>query len=337
MSNVDGGPRPQTAKSDPEVSVIIPAYRSHETLAACLETLQEQTLGDFETILVDSSPDDRCERIVRSSFPDILLLRHPSRLFPHAARNRGAARARGRLLVFTDSDVSFDRRWLENLVRSHRDSGDLISGAIDCWGRRWLDSGIHLCKFSKWLPGGEPRAVDCAPTANLLISRDLYDAIGGFAVEGFTGDVPFSWEARKRGERIRFEPSAIVFHHHPRTRSFLRERFERGVLFAGLRTGWLGGRQRTALFYLTVSVLPIRFLRILLLVAGQAWRAGWVGRYVATIPIVAAGHAAWLAGESLGYIRFLLAHRRRPDREPTAPRATDRERPQTLKQSANKL
>jgi GT2 family glycosyltransferase len=323
--------------SDPEVSVIIPAYRSHETLAMCLESLQAQTLADFETIVVDSSPDDRGERIVRSRFPNVLFLRHHTRLLPHAARNRGVAHSKGRLLVFTDPDMSFDRRWLENLTRSHRESGDLISGAIDCYGRRWLDSGVHLCKFSKWLPGGEPRATDCAPTGNLLVTRGLYDAIGGFPDKEFLGDVTFSWETRKRGEQLRFEPAAIVFHHHIHTlRSSLKERFERGALFAALRTRWHGGQRRTALFYLTVSVLPIRFCRIMLLVAGQAARAGWLGRYLATFPIVAAGYAASLAGESLGYVRFLLERRRRPNREPAIFPVMDRQRPQALKESAGK-
>lgn len=294
----------------PQVSVVIPAYQSHDTIASCLQTLRAQTYRDFETIVVDSSPDARCEEIVRRDFPEILFVRSPKRLLPHAARNRGAARARGCLFVFTDPDVSFDPHWLEALVRSHRKSGGLISGAIDCFGSRWLDCGVHLCKFSKWLPGGSPRPTDCAPTANLLVTKELYEAIGGFPDEEFLGDVIFSWEARRRGELLQFEPSAVVFHEHRhRIGSFLRERFERGILFAGVRTRWHGSRRRTALFYLAVSVLPIRYPRILALVAGQAWRSGWRQRYLSTFPLFAAGHAASLAGESLGYLRFLFQRR----------------------------
>jgi N-acetylglucosaminyl-diphospho-decaprenol L-rhamnosyltransferase len=294
----------------PEVSIVIPAYQSHETIASCLQSLRAQTYRDFETIVVDSSPDARCEQIVRREFPEIQFVHSSKRLLPHAARNRGAARARGRLFVFTDPDVSFDSHWLEALVRSHRKSGGPISGAIDCFGSRWLDSGIHLCKFSKWLPGGSPRPTDCAPTANLLVTRTLYEAIGGFRDEEFLGDLIFSWQARRRGDRLQFEPAAVVFHEHrQRIGSFLRERFERGILFAGVRTRWYESRKRTALFYLTVSVLPIRFPRILALVAGQAWRAGWRLRYLSTFPLFAAGHAASLAGESLGYLRFLLTRR----------------------------
>lgn len=291
----------------PQVSVIIPAYFSQDTIAFCLQTLRAQTYRDFETIVVDSSPDARCEEIVRGGFPEVLFVRSPMRLLPHAARNRGASHARGSLFVFTDPDVSFDSQWLEALVRSHRGGGGPISGAIDCFGSRWLDCGVHLCKFGKWLPGGSPRLIDCAPTANLLVTRALYEAIGGFRDEEFLGDLIFSWEASRRGERLQFEPAAVVFHEHRHgIGSFLRERFERGIVFAGVRTRWHGSRRRTALFYLAVSVLPIRYPRILALVAGQAWRAGWRLRYLSTFPLFAAGHAASLAGESLGYLRFLL-------------------------------
>lgn len=299
----------------PEVSVIIPAYRSHETIAACLATLRGQTYRAFETIVVDSSPDERCAAIVRQHFPEVRFLHHTTRLLPHAARNRGAALARGRLLIFTDPDVSFEARWLESLVRSYRESGHVIAGAIECNGTRWLDRGVHLCKFSKWLSAGRPRPTDCAPTANLLVARTLYEEIGGFLDEEFLGDLLFSWEAIRRGETLRFEPAAVVFHHHRHgLRSFLAERFERGVLFAGARTRWHRERRSTALFYLAVSVLPIRLLRILALVAGQTGRAGlpWFGRYLAMFPVVVAGHAVSLAAESIGYARCLLRRREPP-------------------------
>ena len=295
----------------PEVSVVIPAYLSQETLEDCLLSLRGQSHPSFETIVVDSSPDDRCAAIVEK-FPEARLIRHPGRLLPHGARNRGAAAARGEILVFTDPDVSFDARWLERLVRRHRQGAAVVSGAIDCRGGRWLDRGVHLCKFSKWLPAGSVRPVDCAPTANLLVSRPLFDALGGFPDDEFLGDLVFSWRAMERGETLWFEPSAAVSHHHLHgIRSFLAERYERGILFAGVRTRWHRERRSVALFYLAVTVLPIRLTRILFLVAGHSIRAGlaWSGRYLATFPVVAAGHAASLAGEALGYARCVLRSR----------------------------
>jgi len=78
-----------------EVSVVLPAWNSHETVAACLESLRSQTFRQFETIVVDSSPGRETEEIVLSRFCDVRYHRSPRRLLPHAARNLGAGLARG--------------------------------------------------------------------------------------------------------------------------------------------------------------------------------------------------------------------------------------------------
>jgi GT2 family glycosyltransferase len=289
----------------PAVSVVIPAYESQRTLAGCLEALCRQTFRDFETIVVDSSPGEAAEvtdRIVREGFPAVRFERGERRLLPHAARNLGVERSRGGLLAFTDPDVYARPDWLERLVAAHRATGEPVAGALACHGGRWLDQGVHLCKFSKWLPGGAPREVDMSPTANMLLSRSQFEAAGGFPGEEFLGDVTLSRSLRNRGHRLGLEPRAVVEHHHLHTLgSFVEERFTRGRMYGHLRLDGLGGGRGTALAWLAVTVLPVRLARILALVGRHASRSGQTGRYLVTLPLVAAGHAASLAGEAAAY------------------------------------
>jgi len=293
--------------SIPEVSVIIPAYRSHRTIAGCLRALGTQTFADFEAVVIDSSPDTESERIVREEFPEVRFERSQRRLLPHAARNRGVEIARGELLVFSDPDVYADPEWLETLVASHRTTGGIAVGAIACHGQGWVDLGSHLCKFSKWLPGGCPREVDNAPTANLLSPRRLFVEIGGFPGDLLLGDASFSWKARSLGHVLWFEPRAVVVHDHGQTlREMLEERYRRGVLFGQLRADFYGHRRAQHLFYLLVTVLPVRLPRILTLIAAHCWRAGRLPDFVSTLPVVALGQSAWLAGECRSYARLLL-------------------------------
>jgi O-antigen biosynthesis protein len=298
-----------TAPTDgpPAVSVILPGYRSAATIAGCLEALARQTFRDFETIVVDSSPDGATADLVAVRFPWVRFERSRRRLLPHAARNRGVEMARGEILVFSDPDVYPRPDWLERLVKTHREAGEVVVGAIACHGRRWRDQGIHLCKFSKWLPGGPPRTVDMGPTANLLLARADFLATGGFIREEMLGDVSLSWRLRENGRALRFAPDAVVEHHHLHTvRSFLAERYTRGEMYGALRAARPGWGRGTAAFYLLASVLPVRLPRILALVAGQAARAGQAGRYFSTLPLIALGHAASLAGEAVAYLRLLL-------------------------------
>lgn len=84
---------------------------------------------------------------------------------------RATARRRvpwGELLVSIDADVYSHPDWSETLVGEHDAGAEVVVGAIAPHGGRLLDLGIHFCKFVKSVPAGEPRAVDTAPTANLL-------------------------------------------------------------------------------------------------------------------------------------------------------------------------
>ena len=290
----------------PAVSIVIPAYRSDRTVAGCLAALARQSFRDREVVLVDSSPDDATQRIVRESFPWVRYERAAGRLLPHAARNRGVDLARADLLVFTDPDVYAHPDWLARLHAAHRATGEVVVGGIACFGRRWLDQGIHLCKFSKWLPGGPPRPLDMGPTANLLVSRADFRAAAGFPGTQLLGDVTFSRRLAAAGKALLLQPDAVVEHHHLHTfASFLAERYRRGRLFGELRCSWLAGRRGALLGYLLVTALPVRLARIMGLVAAHAARAGQTGTYLATLPITLAGHAAALAGEAVTYARRL--------------------------------
>jgi GT2 family glycosyltransferase len=299
-----------TTATSPEVSIVVPLYESQRTLRRCLAALSRQSLRDFETILVDSSPGRECERIVAeaaTTVPGLRYLRAPQRLLPQAARLAGVAVAGAPLLVFTDPDCYAAPDWLERLLAAHRTAGGATVGALACHGRRWLDEGVHLCKFSKWLPGGEPRQVDMGPTAGLLCPRDLFERAGGFGDEGMMGDTILSWSLRRAGQTLWFEPCAVAEHHHLQTwRSFVAERYRRGKLFGCLRLDWLNGGRATALGYLLASALPVRLATNLAHTAHHAARAGLLGGFAACLPIIVLGHAASLGGESVVYAGRLL-------------------------------
>jgi len=107
---------------DPLCSVIVPTLRRPAQLAECLAALAELDYpGDrYEVIVVDDGGDVPLESVL-APFRDRLRLtllagRHAG---PAAARNAGAARAQGELLVFTDDDCRPRRDWLRRLADRH--------------------------------------------------------------------------------------------------------------------------------------------------------------------------------------------------------------------------
>ena len=110
------------------VAVILPAYRSQATAAACLAALRGQTWRDWEAVVVDTSPDGETAAVV-AAFPEVRLLRPGWRLLPHAARNLGVAETTGPLLVFSDPDAYARQDWLARLIEAHERTGAVVVGA----------------------------------------------------------------------------------------------------------------------------------------------------------------------------------------------------------------
>jgi GT2 family glycosyltransferase len=284
----------------------VAAYRSESTIARCLESLAAQTYPSFELIVVDSSPDDGTAAIVRSRFPQVVLVRSRERLLPHASRNRGVREARGRLLVFTDGDVYPRPTWLERLVTAHERSGGAVTGAIDCAGRSWAHRGMHYTKFDEWLPGGEFRSTEYAPTASFLCERRVFDEVGGFRGENILGDAIFSRRLRESGIPLWLEPAALVEHQHEGgLRSHLVERYERGRALGRLRLDWEGFRRPRAALQMAASVLPARLAKLLFRASRNAWRAGRFLDFLSVAPWVVAGQWFWLLGEAAAYAESL--------------------------------
>jgi glycosyltransferase involved in cell wall biosynthesis len=71
----------------PLVAVIIPAYKSDQTIAHCLETMKSQIYPAVEIIVVDSSPNSQTAQAARTQYAHIRYIRSSVRLLPHAARN----------------------------------------------------------------------------------------------------------------------------------------------------------------------------------------------------------------------------------------------------------
>jgi glycosyltransferase involved in cell wall biosynthesis len=83
-------------------SVIIPVYNRRTHLMACLDSVRAQRHSPDEVIVVDDgSTDGSCEAL--AGVDGVTIIRQDN-AGPGAARNRGAAAARGDYLVFVDSD-----------------------------------------------------------------------------------------------------------------------------------------------------------------------------------------------------------------------------------------
>ena len=119
----------------PKVSVIIPLYNASPYLAE-LKQVWEQTLNDFELILVDDcSQDDTWEQLQRfkSDYPErtIILARNERNLGPGGTRNHGLSLSSGQYVIFLDGDDRYEPTMLGKMAAKLDETcADVVCGGF---------------------------------------------------------------------------------------------------------------------------------------------------------------------------------------------------------------
>lgn len=130
------------------VSVIIPNYNAKEYIKQCIESVLLQDYKDFEIIIVDDgSTDNSWEIIGEMAAGDERIRPHrQANLNASIARNRGIEIAKGKYLLFLDSDDVLFPNALSKLVTAIEDSeSDIAIGnykQIDRCGRTIRDCNV---------------------------------------------------------------------------------------------------------------------------------------------------------------------------------------------------
>ncbi len=99
-----------------EVSVIIPVFNQLQFTHACLASLQTaQERARFEVIIVDDCSTDKTTEVV-PQIHGVVYLRNETNSGFIVSCNRGAAKARGKYLVFLNNDTLASDGWLSALM-----------------------------------------------------------------------------------------------------------------------------------------------------------------------------------------------------------------------------
>jgi glycosyltransferase involved in cell wall biosynthesis len=107
------------------ISVVVPLYNKQLFFRRALDSIFTQTHHDFELIVVDDGSTDQSLEVVKGIRDPRLRVFSQSNQGPGAARNRGAAEARGEYVAFLDADDE----WLPDFLRK---SLDALEQAPDC-------------------------------------------------------------------------------------------------------------------------------------------------------------------------------------------------------------
>jgi glycosyltransferase involved in cell wall biosynthesis len=212
------------------VSIIIPTFNGASRIGNCLNALLSQTAGRETEILVvnDGSTDNTVDVVERYSNVRLITQANAG---PAAARNRGAAEARGEILLFTDDDCVPTPDWLGAMLEPFKDQ-DVVGakGTYRTRQRRIAARFVQIEYEDKYrLMAGLPD-IDFIDTYSAAFLRDRFLEMSGYDTSfpvACAEDIELSYRMSARGWKMVFAPAAIVYHTHPETLSlYLKKKYK---------------------------------------------------------------------------------------------------------------
>lgn len=272
-------------------SFVIPVYNRPDETDELLESLAQQTLRDFEVLVVEDGSQITCQQVVQKHAAQM-----PIKYFckpnsgPGQTRNYGAERSQGEYLIFLDSDCVLPPGYLEAVEK------ELSASPCDAFGgpdrshpsftpvQKAISYSMTSFFTTGGIRGGKKKLDKFYPRSfNMGISASLYRKLGGFSKMRFGEDIDLSIRIFQSGARCRLFPQAWVWHKR-RTdlRKFFRQVHNSGIARINLYKKYPSSLKLVhllpALFTLGMGFLLLMMVVGLLLgLLAQSARWGMIG------------------------------------------------------------
>jgi GT2 family glycosyltransferase len=212
------------------VTLAIPTLSAGPKLAACLASLEKQTLADFEVYVIDNS-GKQLARAAASPWRGVSVIENKWNAGFGAAVNEAFRRSKARYVATLNDDAVAHPDWLCSLVRvmDSREDAGMCASQVRLAGGTQLDSaGMlisgdatskqrgHLEPAEKYMQEEE---VLFPSGSAALYRRKMLEEIGLFDEKFFLycEDTDLGLRARWAGWTCLYAPNAVVEHHYSQT------------------------------------------------------------------------------------------------------------------------
>ncbi len=224
-----------------DVSIVIVNWNTRDILRDCLRTIYEQTRHvEFEVIVVDNASQDGSARMVRSDYPQAVLLANETNVGYAAANNQGIRAARGRYVLVLNSDTLILDAAIDRMVEFA--DGHPRAGVLGCRVRHpdgtlqptcfmfpsvfnsflatfYLNklfprSRLFGREAMSWWDRSDVREVQVVTGCFMLIRKEALDEVGLMDERFFMYAEETDWCYRfgKAGWQVMFTPVAEIVH-----------------------------------------------------------------------------------------------------------------------------
>ncbi len=217
-----------------DFSIIVPTYNRVDEIKEFLHFANalQYPKQNFEVIVIDDGSQDNTVDLLRKSpqiFPCLNLhWWQQENSGPAKARNKGAGFAKGRYLLFADSDCLLPPQWLNQIHKELNKQEVQFFGGPDREHPKFnkMQKAISYAMTSFLTTGGirGKRKKNFHPRSfNMGIEKSAFASVGGFSDLRFGEDIDLSLKLSEKGYQSRLFPKAWVYH---KRRANLRQFFK---------------------------------------------------------------------------------------------------------------
>lgn len=207
----------------PRVAVVVPTYERPERLQTTIESVCDQTIDNYEVVVVDDGSSDDNQREILESlttrFNRVRVIRQ-SNAGPAAARNRGWRSTEAEIILFTDDDCVVPRDWIESIVTGFEPRVGAVGGpllpteealtrSVFARHHRYRVRNVYEVPEGPTIGGSN---LPMGATANIAYRREALEAVDGFD-ETFPTAAGEDADLQKRvaaaGYRMKFVPCVV--------------------------------------------------------------------------------------------------------------------------------
>ena len=268
-------------------SIIVPVYNRIDEVAELLESLRQQTVRNFEVIIVEDGSTQPCREAVEAVTDIDVNYFFKDNEGRSIARNYGMERATGDYFVFFDSDCVIPAEYFANLDKA------LTNKPLDCFGgpdaahesfsdtQKAINYSMTSLLTTGGIRGGKISLEKFVPrTFNMGFSREVYNRVGGFR-EMFSEDIDMSTRIRQAGFSIGLIQNPVWHKRRVDFKKFFRQVYVFGMSRITLQLLYPGSLK-------LVHTLPAVFvlgslLLILLGIFVSPWFIALLGLYFVAV------------------------------------------------------
>ena len=204
----------------PLISIIIPARNEKLNILRCLESIQKQTYGNFEVIVVDDNSTDDTYNIANQFCKNddrfsLLKLNNDYKTWvgKNRACHEGSKISNGSLLLFIDADTEHQTHSIKSSLSYMQNSNlDVFTmfpqlTCSDFWGKLILPILISMINilYSPLLLNSKSTSIAYLVGGFILIKKQIYDDIGGHesVKSSFVEDKSLGERLKKSGYNLK--------------------------------------------------------------------------------------------------------------------------------------